>query len=1301
MSIPKKPLDVNDFSGGITDTILQGDPRRMAIADNYIITNDKKLEVRYGYVGFDETNYILPGRVNGSFAILNNSKLMFVNGRSVNIWEDTAFVAPTGPEGASPLQGGDFQSQVSIAEFQNQIYMTSDGADGTGIQPSKMYRDENNEWQVRTVGLPSAFVENVWSESTLLAACIELANALRASFLLHMTDYHNPTYTYSAFTNFKAISSLHANRDKYSLSYLQAESFISGDPETPSPVPTPAPAATTEASLYTLVTALNNAYNHHVADSTLLSNIQDPTAVVGGNGAPLYHIYCRSINFTTTFNLIGPAMKVVDNTTPDSLIQAAEQLNDLRQKWYFHRLAFSTHSWNNNYGFMNRHAVTVGEIANVQSKIDIDGSLILNENAHPFVTPDYSDLFKYVNNLKNLFLRHIGLEPSIGLVTTPTSVYGGGHTQIDTDYNNQYTSRNWDTTSAIGLPDCTDLNSMYLLIYWLRIQYQKHQQDLNYRYELPITATANGESYIGITFTTVAGSANVTAITKTSDGTTVTLRAGASIYDYAGSGFEEYTNSRTYNYYLPGFYANKYAQVVSAGAGTAVLDRRATASQTRAGTAQISRYHAYIDASVFPVSLKDTTSYPGSASAALASGVAATGTDVASWLDLADECFNAFATHGSDQTIHIGGSTYWTSLLLIAKNQPFFMPEVESVSYAFYFSDAYKVEPNGIDYLVRSAPIYTEPVYIGKTYKVGDKIVSNNALFYPDVINLSQITNVISGMAEIVNTSETNYDTDVLLNIYRTVDSGTVFYKLDQVSNGTNTYSDTTKDSDLETKQELYTTGGRLGDQQPPKAKFIHIVNGTAYYAGITDSGQYFPNRLVQAIQYAPDAAPGANFDDMDDEITGLSSARSNLIVFCKNSIYRESGLFNTLGQGALTHEKISDEIGCINFNSIVQTEIGVFFAGTDGFYYTDAYQIIKISLELDTTYKAIMSQGRNIYGTYDRLTRRVYWSVKQNPTEAQNSAIFVFYLNYGTKPSGVFTKFINPNFLKAASHVFLEGVHYVGHEDGYLLKSDFYTKTDPILVDWQAPSVWTREVIPYHYLSCAIDGGTTFNRKWSTKLHVYGDNTGNSSMQPYVIRDMNSDYKGIKPMAAINYIDNLIWGQPTCVWGDPDVVWNNKGKMDLWRRFPQTTLRADFLQIGFRPVDIAVYASKSGYYPEFTKAEILTDTTASLAMPSGWTDLAWPLDIVNMYIKFFQDDYVLSYKITELNSVTGVITFENPDLTLAIGIEDDFEIWGYRKEQRPTLSGYVIHYGLMGDAVQAYPGANSNQGPGNGGGNP
>src|SRR4051812_32933427 len=95
------PLEVNDFSGGKTDNFLMGGPTRYLDADNFLVTVDKKLELRPGSDLFDPINYVLPGnpgRINTLFTVFNETKLIAHRGQDLFYLKPdwTQLTGPTG-----------------------------------------------------------------------------------------------------------------------------------------------------------------------------------------------------------------------------------------------------------------------------------------------------------------------------------------------------------------------------------------------------------------------------------------------------------------------------------------------------------------------------------------------------------------------------------------------------------------------------------------------------------------------------------------------------------------------------------------------------------------------------------------------------------------------------------------------------------------------------------------------------------------------------------------------------------------------------------------------------------------------------------------------------------------------------------------------------------------------------------------------------------------------------------------------------------------------------------------------------
>lgn len=113
---------------------------------------------------------------------------------------------------------------------------------------------------------------------------------------------------------------------------------------------------------------------------------------------------------------------------------------------------------------------------------------------------------------------------------------------------------------------------------------------------------------------------------------------------------------------------------------------------------------------------------------------------------------------------------------------------------------------------------------------------------------------------------------------------------------------------------------------------------------------------------------------------------------------------------------------------------------------------------------------------------------------------------------------------------------------------------------------------------------------------------------------------------------------------------------------------------------------------PGFKLVKILT--------PSDYTDIVWPLDIVGMSLSFDFDAYETRYKITGFDSDDAVIV-EDTLSTLVDGGVYEWQVMGYKKEQKLSISSMVLHFAFLGSENQSYPGAKSNAGPGNGGANP
>jgi hypothetical protein len=411
------------------------------------------------------------------------------------------------------------------------------------------------------------------------------------------------------------------------------------------------------------------------------------------------------------------------------------------------------------------------------------------------------------------------------------------------------------------------------------------------------------------------------------------------------------------------------------------------------------------------------------------------------------------------------------------------------------------------------------------------------------------------------------------------------------------------------------------------------------------------------------------------------------------------TGNFNSLGQGSMQHEKISDKMGCISAKSIVTTEIGIFFAGLDGFYYTDGYQLIKITIDLNARYQSYTysaTQQKRISGAYDRYSRRVHWTMQSTPNDTNQDSIWIYYLDYGVKPEGVFTTASNPTYFRPSSVVAFNGTIVYGHELGYFLAFDPNTKTDPIINTAANPSTWNTAYIPYNFASCALGLGSLFKRKYSTKVQWKGENVGNVQAQITSIRDNRQDIA--TALAPIQFNYNPMWGQPSISWQPGNSVnpypWEYDHKLDAWRRFPAGQLRGDLKQLTITPSFSGIYRYED--WPQFSFATISgsgTTKTVTIATPTGYTNIIWPPDVVGYYIAFSVDGQT-TYNVTANYLITAVsgnqITISDPNNVLVAASNLVWVIRGYRKQQRARIDSLIVHFDYLGDKNDQYLGPQS-----------
>lgn len=529
--------------------------------------------------------------------------------------------------------------------------------------------------------------------------------------------------------------------------------------------------------------------------------------------------------------------------------------------------------------------------------------------------------------------------------------------------------------------------------------------------------------------------------------------------------------------------------------------------------------------------------------------------------------------------------------------------------------------------------------------------------------------NSITGIPVISNGAVDNFDTaNIKVKIFRTVGDGDTLYEIGEVTNGTTVFNDNIDDSGIATNPTIYTTGGNLDNDPPPACKYVHVTNSIGLYAHVKDGSQIFKNRVLMSIREDIDSVPNGNIIDVDDEITGIGSFEHIPIVFCKRHIYRIDGFYAADGTGDPLHQRINDTVGCISNNSIVQTPYGTFFAGNDGFYWTDSFKVMKISNEFNERYRLFAENNSRIQATYDELENRVYWSVQRNASLPDVDSLFVLDLRFGVKPESVFTTWSGDSNFSATSICFFDKKLVRGDYRGYIFQHDNNTLTDNLVNTLISPSLWERKTIIWDYESCAFNMGTTFMRKWVTRLNIICQNNTNLSL---LIQSINDDGRKVADLQPIRFRGNVTWGDDDVVWGDESIVWNYDGFIDEFRRFPSGNLRCNYKQVRLTNAFVITHNSD-------TYGESIVDSSLKTATLVD----DWPSTVVNYQIFFESDNYTRGYDILSISG-NQLVYSDAGDLSPSGNYK--WVIRGYPKGEVFNLISYCIHFAMVGKTQEAF----------------
>jgi hypothetical protein len=582
---------------------------------------------------------------------------------------------------------------------------------------------------------------------------------------------------------------------------------------------------------------------------------------------------------------------------------------------------------------------------------------------------------------------------------------------------------------------------------------------------------------------------------------------------------------------------------------------------------------------------------------------------------------------------------------------------------------------------------YLYAAVISFEYKVGTVTFLDRGpvFYYPTAVVGGAITGINTTTVTLPTTypGSENWDTaNWRIEIYRTTSAGEVFYLLGDVLFGTPTFTDLAPDSAITSTEQLYTTGGAADNTTPPKAKFVHCVNDYGYWAHIKEGTEIISTEVRQSKAGDPDSVPATFSAQTEQPIKGVFSIYDRPVVLCEKYIYRIDNFYADDGSGGMLLRRIDDKAGCVSQQSCVQTHLGMFWAGEQGFYWTDGFRVINISDHLNETYKSIVStdtRKKRICGTFDPSNQRVFWTVSIDDGAQEPDKVFVLDLRFPFTPNevkrgGTFTTMLGGTSFSPTQVLQIGKYLYRADKRGYIFRHDINTFTDPKLVLGIAANLWDTQVINHLYESCFLDFGSKFYRKWVPRILVSADNTTNLSL---AIRSSNDNNRVKGDLKPINYKNNINWGDSLPIWGDAGALWNVQGLIEEWRRFPAGGLRCNYKQVIFENASVDIVSST-------LLGEATVNPVTNTATLGG--SYQWLPNVTDYVILFSHDNYTREFTITARTPTT--LTYSDAaNVDPATAGNYGWIIRGKPKGEVLLLNGYVIHWAMISKSHTPFSG--------------
>jgi len=494
------------------------------------------------------------------------------------------------------------------------------------------------------------------------------------------------------------------------------------------------------------------------------------------------------------------------------------------------------------------------------------------------------------------------------------------------------------------------------------------------------------------------------------------------------------------------------------------------------------------------------------------------------YIRISDSEFLVTQNFGYPIKFYRTGSTTWTAVSLglpqYNGSNTFPSPVLDGAAngnyvWALVLKHTYTVfDPSGISITktVRGAPFFSRAYANVRGPSGADPATINLAdIFTSATLTDNRFLNSIP--------SRDLFHPDTVWEVYRTKDDGGIFYYVgEETADGTN-FIDDQEDSDIESNEILYTTGGVEPNEMTQSSVFAGTVaNDTLWLAS---SG-----RVWQSKVGIYDAVPGSFvFDVREGEtITSLQTIDIYPIVFTNLGVYRIEGIVDDLGNGTHRVRTVSgaETKGALSHKTTVKANNSIFYWGYDGVYETNGYTAKKVSSHYEEFYKEIFEtvalndsdQDTPAYklahGCWERTSDRIHWFYPA-PGEKKLTKTFTIDTEYAN-PEGGYCKTSGDVPYNVSACASPDDNIHISTSNGQVLRQ-YPGRTLDLDPGSNTSSSVEGPAIEWDYISCSMSFGSDFIRKWFTRLLFNFTNLTRLTFSIFSDTDESNDYRAHNPI--------------------------------------------------------------------------------------------------------------------------------------------------------------------------------------------